>query len=93
MSKHTPGPWTYDSGIIPPDGPGRYSTVSTYDGDTDIAEVNDLIAQGSANAKLIAAAPDLLEALKRCKFDSLNMSLDDLAFCRAAIQKAEGSKP
>lgn len=43
-----------------------------------------------ANARLIAAAPDLLEALKRCKFDSLNMSLDDMDFCRTAYRKATG---
>lgn len=43
--------------------------------------------------RLIAAAPDLLEALKRCRFDSLNMSLADLEFCRAAIAKATGEAP
>ena len=43
-------------------------------------------------ARLMAAAPDLLEALMRCKFDSLNMSLADLAFCRAAITKATGEQ-
>ena len=45
------------------------------------------------NARLIAAAPDLLEALKRCKFDSLNMTLEDREFCRAAIAKATGEQP
>ena len=44
--------------------------------------------EGAANASLLAAAPDLLEALKRCKFDSLNMTLEDREFCRAAISKA-----
>lgn len=59
---HTPGPWTYDRGVVPPDGPQRYSTVSSADGDLAIAEVNDLIPEGIANARLIAAAPDLLAA-------------------------------
>ncbi|WP_186056532.1 hypothetical protein [Burkholderia gladioli] len=59
----TPGPWSYDRGIIPPDGPGRYSTVSA-DGDVVVAEINDLIPEGIANAKLIAAAPELVEAAK-----------------------------
>ena len=36
---------------------------------------------------------DLLEALKRCKFDSLNMTLEDREFCRAAIAKATGDQP
>jgi hypothetical protein len=44
-----------------------------------------------ANARLIAAAPELLEALRRCKFDSLNMSFADLEFCRAAIAAATGA--
>ena len=48
--------------------------------------------EGAANANLIAAAPDLLEALKRCKFDSLNMTLEDREFCRAAIAKATGEQ-
>ena len=46
--------------------------------------------EGAANANLLAAAPDLLEALKRCKFDSLNMTLEDREFCRAAIARATG---
>lgn len=45
------------------------------------------------DARLMAAAPELLEALLRCKFDSLNMSLEDLRFCRAAIEKATGAAP
>ena len=49
--------------------------------------------EGAANANLLAAAPDLLEALKRCKFDSLNMTLEDREFCRAAIAKATGEHP
>ena len=48
--------------------------------------------EGTANANLLAAAPDLLEALKRCKFDSLNMTLEDREFCRAAIAKATGEQ-
>jgi hypothetical protein len=35
-----------------------------------------------------AVNAELLEALKRCKFDSLNMSLADMEFCRAAFLKA-----
>ncbi len=34
----------------------------------------------------------LLEALKRCRFDSLNMSLADLEFCRSAIAAAEAQQ-
>lgn len=38
-----------------------------------------------------AERSELLEALQRCKFDSLNMTLADLEFCRAAIAKATGA--
>lgn len=44
----------------------------------------------SAYAKRLEGTnADLLAALKRCRFDSLNMSLADLEFCRAAIVNAE----
>ena len=41
--------------------------------------------------RLMAAAPDLLEALKRCKFDSLNMTLEDCEFCQWRTPKTEGA--
>lgn len=53
--KHTPGPWEYHG--------GDDYTVILGPGDTTdrpLAEVNS----GSADARLIAAAPDLLAALK-----------------------------
>ncbi|WP_217589856.1 hypothetical protein [Burkholderia sp. GbtcB21] len=68
-SKSTPGPWSYDRGILPPDGPGRYSTVSA-DGDVVIAEVNDLISEGIPNARLITAAPDMAEVLEMIAADA-----------------------
>ncbi len=61
MTKHTPGPWWVDDDSCVASGHGDdYKTV---------AEVfrNDGIdtATRKANADLIAAAPDLLEALKQ----------------------------
>lgn len=58
---HTPGPWEWDCGVVPPDGPGRYSDIYVDGGDLIIAHFNDQIPEGLANARLIAAAPDLLE--------------------------------
>ena len=55
----------------------------------EYAEINH---RAVADAYLRAAAPDLLDALKRCKFDSLNMTLEDREFCRAAISKATGEQ-
>ncbi|WP_186084851.1 hypothetical protein [Burkholderia gladioli] len=87
----TPGPWSYDRGVIPPDGPGRYSTVSA-DGDVVIAEINDLIPGGIANAKLIAAAPELVEALSELLEYGLKMSgrhhAPAFEKARAALAKA-----
>jgi hypothetical protein len=65
LTAHTPGPWDWDCGIVPPDGPERYSDIYTEGGDLIIARFNDLIPEGLANARLIAAAPELLGVAKR----------------------------
>ena len=81
MSDFTPGPWrigAIESGMVAIDGANG-------------EEVTGFVSP--EDGRLIAAAPDLLEALKRCKFDSLNMTLEDREFCRAAISKATGEQP
>ncbi|MFL1527877.1 hypothetical protein [Pseudomonas sp. O230] len=60
-TKHTPGPWSYWSGYNPLDK--IEAQVTAEDGDIVIASYNHLIAEGEANAKLMAAAPELLGAL------------------------------
>jgi hypothetical protein len=67
MAKFTPGPWEWDAGIIPPDGPGRYADVYVEGGEKIIARFNDCIPEGRANAALITAAPALYEALSECE--------------------------
>lgn len=62
MSKHTPGPWNYWSGYNPFDK--IEAQVTAEDGDIVIASYNHLIQEGEANARLMAAAPDLLAALE-----------------------------
>ena len=69
-----------------------HATVTNARGDA-VFHDDKRIPGVMADARLIAAAPDLLEALKRCKFDSLNMTLEDREFCRAAIAKATGEQP
>ena len=56
-AKHTPGPWQWTQHFDP--------TISIYkDGFGQIARLYDSSAgTGKANARLIAAAPDLLDAL------------------------------
>ena len=81
MSYFTPTPWrigAIESGMVAIDGANG-------------EEVTGFVSP--EDGRLIAAAPDLLEALKRCKFDSLNMTLEDREFCRAAIAKAIGEHP
>lgn len=63
----TAGKWDWDAGLVPPDGPERYADI--YAGETIIANFNDAIPEGRANARLIALMrthlPALIEAVKR----------------------------
>jgi hypothetical protein len=94
---HTPGPWEFVPKITASENHKGFfirAEKVTRNGKWALAEVQPGDEDGNlgeANARLIAAAPDLLAALRRCKFDSLNMSLQDLEFCRAAIAKAAGA--
>ena len=60
---HTPGPWeAMDSGMVyapPPDG-GNESILIC-----DVGEIDETTPDRTANAVLIAAAPDLLAALEQ----------------------------
>lgn len=104
MSKHTPGPWRIDGSEVSCEGMGALAVVSSDDlrpeGYFIVAAVVDISTEvwpkaGSceANARLIAAAPDLLNT---CKFalDSLERSgLGDswtATILRETIAKAEG---
>ena len=66
--KHTPGPWTVQERITEPDNHGKYSI---YDAEYEYIGTCDAYLNGHhdtdknlANARLIAAAPELLEALE-----------------------------
>jgi hypothetical protein len=83
---HTPGPWVIfvdrdeaEYVVLPAMRAGQIATVWAKD-------AGDAIA--SANASLIAAAPDLLEALKRTKTVAMPPEITDLVY--AAVAKAEG---
>ena len=75
MSKHTPGPWIVT-------GPHDVPWVSTCDHRT-------ILPQTMADARLIAAAPDLLEALKDA-VEIIEGTGLDAGVQRAAIVKATG---
>ena len=60
MTQHTPGPWVTDNGHAERDGIQVWDTVHGW----IIADVvNDQHDNAEANAALIAAAPDMRQAL------------------------------
>lgn len=104
-TKHTPGPWTA----------GRNSESSRYEiigGSIDDTDKKTVVGtffggfgytkQNDPNARLIAAAPELLEALSKLVLHVGHYSsmphahpdaARDMANARAAIAKAEGAQP
>ena len=93
MSKHTPGPWTFDNGIE------FIRTDTSPYGGWAVARVNIVRAEAKANARLIAAAPELLDALKLMRdafldtegsHGTLEQTATDAA--DAAIAKATGEQ-
>lgn len=85
MDKHTPGPWVYE-------GPRNSIIVWADDGESRICFMTS-DGPAEANARLIAAAPDLLKALKEAVY--VAHAYDEhpgwLDAARAAIAKAEGT--
>jgi len=96
MAKPTPGPWFMgstqraDSVDIGADDNSNVALVYTMEGDVEDA------ATGRANARLIRAAPDLLEALEclvhRCDAEGVGIAWAPLTAGRAAIKKATGGE-
>lgn len=102
MSKHTPGPWTieeYGDGDLPAlaihkDSETRVCFMATPGSHGDPATI-------AADARLIAAAPDLLAALRACVNNLAPYGDEDaiesgsigncLRRARAAIAKARGT--
>lgn len=90
--KHTPGPWkTYATGLAR-SGLPEFEIHWSNDGEC-VAEV----VHGEADARLIAAAPDMLQALRRAVLalafaaESSEAMRDDYNAVSDAIAKATGS--
>lgn len=92
-SKHTPGPWTVDgppyNQIVWSSAENRVCFLAHSNGLDDERDI--------ANGRLIAAAPDLLEALTRLTIDCIIAGLHEQAgfdcwieMAKKAIAKAEG---
>lgn len=86
MTKHTPGPWVVDE---------QSQSLRILAGRQVVADVSVYAFECGANSRLIAAAPDLLEALKRLRdwhrIEYLSHPDVD-AVADAAIAKAEGTE-
>ena len=91
-TKFTPGPWKI--GTPPPNGE---QTIGTAQGLMVAVATTGAGVQTKANAILIAAAPDLLEALQDCErvmseeLKGLLVIQPELKNARAAIAKAEAT--
>jgi hypothetical protein len=97
MTSHTPGPWIVANGLqVWRDGPSatRSPRICTLRNAAD--PVDQLPAdQMAANARLIAAAPDMYEALKTLLFNcrhgnGLEAQYQALDRAESALAKAEG---
>lgn len=96
---HTPGPWRFFENIVVTDC-NNLKTNRTHGygcGNNFIARLNDgeyheysSAAEQAANGHLIAAAPDLLDALRDMVSDRNELNEGTIAFARWAIAKAEG---
>lgn len=94
-TKHTPGPWVVvragNSTLI------RSDSQRGYFAKIEGACAGAHGAEGEANARLIAAAPDLLEALKKAlplleEHIRGRSVTEAIEAAEAAIAKAEGSR-
>lgn len=103
MSKHTPGPWEAN-GLESPPVPGRWMSVYAYPeggGFHLVASIEHAgvgLEQARHNARLVAAAPDLLDALQRLVGDGTRFCDCEQPSCaechaHAVIRKAQGKTP
>lgn len=89
-TKHTPGPWTA----------GHFNDVRSSDGYHSIANVSSAFElPAKANARLITAAPDLLEAaeeivnsaIRHQGSSDMRVTAHAMRLLQAAIAKATGT--
>lgn len=85
MSAHTPGPWYWSDNV--PDFPKNHCIIVDADGFT-IVEPSPM---GESNARLIAAAPELLACLLDVLDANGDLDVMDFNRYRAAIIKAMGA--
>jgi hypothetical protein len=99
-TKHTPGPWEmrvrqHVDELQSPIGESIH--VTSYMGKIDVCQTDNWNPDYKANARLIASAPELLEALKRAEecmtendAEKHGTITEDTKKIRRIISKAEG---
>ena len=105
MSEHTAGPWKIDKAARALRNAGTVE-INAHDWDAlavvYVRTVCEPSSEGEANARLIAAAPDLLESLQNIaeywNQDQNEAAMADACWhaihtARAAIAKATGEQP
>lgn len=89
MSQHTPGPWTYEAAPY-----HAFFRVWTRDVHFQARKERRGIADvfNEEDARLIAAAPELLDACKRIvrDYENEDITIGAIEDCQSAIRKAEG---
>ena len=89
MSTHTPGPWRHDGGLVR----AKAYAVAVVTGD-GVVRFSTSLDEISANARLIAAAPDLLAACEAIVALEDGQGRLNLPMCagqaRAALARATG---
>lgn len=93
-TKHTPGPWLAVAESAVQCGFKRHH-ISAKDGDcfmyvAKALDIGSSKAEREANARLIAAAPDMLEALQNIENDDKHMPESAWILIQSAIAKAKG---
>lgn len=96
MAAHTPGPWFFE---MHPSTVGRPQVLSIQtrakfddledDDDPTLAGIYSLLPEDYANARLIAAAPDLLEALQNLR--AAYSEPDDRICCNGSMCGCQGA--
>lgn len=103
-AKHTPGPWRAEFAChvnehVTDVGQGAFQILSADKNRAGWVLCSrhrwpEHEQEMNANARLVAAAPDLLEALQDCRRALLNAgATGELEFVDAAIKKATGGTP
>jgi ketosteroid isomerase-like protein len=101
VNKHTPGPWRNEGGISATWEDGEevqvcalFTTKWTYTEPDAHAKNDRMRRESEANARLIAAAPELLEALEAVMSGQIggtpDLDAERFQKARAAIAKARG---